>query len=203
MKGFVVGAQIFLAVLAGTAQTQRDPSSAPIHGNDAGSTSAHRITAKGLPNFAEVTPKLYRGGQPSDTGLQALARMGVGIVVDARPGTRKREREEVSKLGMQYVAIPWHCPLPKDSVFAHFLAVIRENPDKKVFVHCRLGDDRTGMMIAAYRMGEQGWSAEAAMQEMRASGFSTAHHFICPRLAGYEKDFPRRYKTNSEFRSVR
>jgi len=54
----------------------------------------------------------------------------------------------VRRHGMQYVAIPWHCPFPRDETFARFLRLMRDNPNKKVFVHCRLGDDRTGMMIA-------------------------------------------------------
>jgi hypothetical protein len=56
------------------------------------------------------------------------------------------------------------------------------------------------MMIAAYRMAEQGWTAEEAMQEMKAEGFTASHHFICPGLARYEKSFPRRYKNNPAFR---
>jgi protein-tyrosine phosphatase len=59
---------------------------------------------------------------------------------------------------MRYVALPWRCFWPRDEHFAQFLTLLRANPGKKVFVHCRVGDDRTGMDIAAYRMAEQGWS---------------------------------------------
>ena len=165
---------------------------------------ARKISAEGVPNMAEVTPRLYRGGQPSEKGLETLARMGIGIVVDGRgeSGARKREGERVRKLGMQYVEIPWHCPFPKDRVFARFLKLIRENPDKEIFVHCRLGDDRAGMMIASYRMAEQHWTAEEAMQEMKADGFEWSHHLICPGLAGYEKSFPQRFRAKPEFRGL-
>jgi protein tyrosine phosphatase (PTP) superfamily phosphohydrolase (DUF442 family) len=81
--------------------------------------------------------------------------MGIDIVVDTRGNRTKSEGKEVRRHGMQYVAIPWHCPFPKDETFARFLKLMRDNPDKKVFVHCRLGDDRTGMMIAAYRMANR------------------------------------------------
>ena len=104
---------------------------------------------------------------------------------------------------MRYVAIPWHCPFPHDEAFARFLKLVRDNPDKKIFVHCRLGDDRTGMMIAAYRMADEGWSADRAMREMQQFGFSRAHHVICPTLASYEKDFPRHLKTNPAFKGLR
>lgn len=163
---------------------------------------ARRLIVEGVPNFAEVTPKLYRGGQPTKVGFETLARMGIGIVVDLR-GSRKQERDEVTKLGMKYIAIPWHCPFPKDDVFARFLAVIRQNSDKKIFAHCRLGNDRTGMMIAAFRMAEESWTAEEAMREMKAYGFAFSHHFICPGLAGYEKNFPRKYETSPVFRDLR
>jgi len=157
-----------------------------------------KLQEKGVPNFGEVTPTLYRGGLPSATGFKALARMGVKIVVDTHAASPSEEKE-VQKLGMQYVTIPWHCPWPKDEVFAKFLKLLHENQGKKVFVHCRLGDDRTGMMTAAYRIAEEGWTADEAMAEMKAFGFSRAHHFICPGLASYEQEFPQRLKDNAAF----
>jgi tyrosine-protein phosphatase SIW14 len=164
-------------------------------------TFGMRLIIKGVPNAGEVTPSLYRGGQPSTQGFEALARMGINIVVDLR-GSRESERDRVTKLGMQYAAIPWHCPFPKDDVFARFLVLIRQNPGKKIFVHCRLGDDRTGMSIAAYRMAEQGWTAEEAKREMEAFGFSLSHHLICPGLSSYEETFPERFSANPDFHSL-
>jgi tyrosine-protein phosphatase SIW14 len=160
-------------------------------------------TVKGIPNFGEVTPTLYRGAQPSLKGFQALSKMGVEIVVDARGNRSKSEGKVVKRLGMKYVAIPWHCPFPHDDVFARFVKLLKDNPHKKVFVHCRLGDDRTGMMIASYRMAVEDWSANDAMLEMEHFGFTRAHHFICPRLAPYEQSFPKRLKNNPAFRELR
>ena len=101
----------------------------------------------GLSNFAEVTPDLYRGGQPSADGLKAMKKMGVSIVIDMRGSRSAHEQRAVEELGMEYVSIPWHCPFPSDDAFAKFLKVIEQNPGKKIFVHCRLGNDRTGMAI--------------------------------------------------------
>ncbi|SRR6266496_3897315 len=154
---------------------------------------------KGVGNFGEVMPNLFRGAQPSREGFEALAKMGIDIVVDARGGRTDREGQEVGKLGMQFVGIPWHCSFPNDDVFVRFLKLLQENPNKKVFVHCQLGEDRTGMMIAAYRMAAQGWTADEAMQEMEHFGFSTVHHFTCPGLASYEKVFPKHLESNPAF----
>src|ERR1700732_3720538 len=151
---------------------------------------AQKLSLEGVPVFAQVTPTLYRGAQPTEEGFRNLAAMGVKIVVDQR-GSRS-EQEQVTKLGMQYVAIPWHCPFPEDAIFARFLKLLRDNPGTKVFVHCLSGQDRTGMQVAAYWMAEEGWSAEEAKQEMEAFGFSRIHSWRCPSLSSYEERFPQR-----------
>ena len=161
-----------------------------------------KLEQKGVTNFGEVTPQLYRGGLLRGDGLKALKKLGINFIVDTHTYNKDEEREAAA-LGMKYVAIPWHCPWPHDEVFAKFLKILHENKGKKVFVHCRLGDDRTGMMVAAYRMAVEGWTAEEAMKEMQSFGFTKSHHIICPSLARYEKEFPDRLKNNPEFAEFR
>lgn len=184
---------VSLAPAGGTAQNyaSRPP----------GSDYGRKIMVEGVPNLVEITPKLYRGGQPTEAGFEELARMGIGVVVDGRE-LHWGEGKKVNRLGMQYVHLPWYCLFPKDKTFAQFLALIRDNPHKKIFVHCRLGDDRVAMMVAAYRMAVERWTAEEAMREMQSTGFTFSHHFICPRLARYERSFPERYRTDPIFQSA-
>ena len=184
---------VAVGILAIALSSSAKPAQSDAPGGSASSahTPAKRLTLEGVGNFAEVTPTLLRGGQPKPVGFDGLAKMGVNIVVDARLSGKDKERKEVEKAGMQYVSLPWHCLFPKDDTFARFLAVLRENPGKKVFVHCRYGDDRTGMMIAAYRMSVQGWTAEEAREEMNKFGF---HRLVCHSLVGYEGHFPERLK---------
>jgi hypothetical protein len=60
------------------------------------------------------------------------------------------------------------------------------------------------MMIASYRMAEEGWSADKAKREMEEFGFSFAHrNLICPGLSSYEENFPERFKTSIAFRHLR
>ena len=40
-----------------------------------------------------------------------------------------------------------------------------------VLVHCKHGADRTGMVVALYRMVYQGWDRQKAIQEMRKGGY--------------------------------
>ncbi len=160
------------------------------------------VPLPGIVNFGEVTPTLYRGGQPSREGLEALAKMGIDIVVNASGSQSDTEGKVVNQLGMKYVAIRWHCPFPKDETFVRFLKVVQDNPGKKIFVHCRLGDDRTGMMIAAYRMAFEGWTAKRALKEMHEFGFRGVHHVICPGLAPYARSFPERLKKNPALKGL-
>lgn len=154
----------------------------------------------GVANFAEVNPQLYRGAQPHSNGFANLKKMGVDIVVDLRLSGKDTEKQDVTRAGMTYVSIPWHCLFPKDKDVAKFLLLLRQNKDKKIFVHCRYGDDRTGMMIAAFRMAVEGWSAEDARKEMDAFGF---HHVICRSLVSYEEHLPEHLQKSDDFKAWR
>src|ERR1700730_5565896 len=160
-----VGCFAILALLAPTLSTTADVYPGANSSPPAKQSSRSKSMRKNLPNFGEATTILYRGGQPSKEGFRTLAKMGGNIVVELR-GSRDGERKIVTHLGMQYVAMPWKCSFPKDKTFAQFLTLLRQNPGKKIFVHCRLGDDRTGMMIASYRLAQAGWSREQAEKEM-------------------------------------
>lgn len=195
IRGGAFSALLSLAVYTGSGQTRP----AQMH-DPSGTELAQTI---GISNFAEVTPHLYRSGQPDDAAFADLKKIGIEIIVDMRSGNRKHEKRVVTQLGMRYVQISWHCPFPSDKPFAEFLKIVEDNPKKKILVHCRLGDDRTGMAVAAYRMAEQGWSADEAMSEMHQFGFGGVHYLICPGLAGYEKSFPERLKKDAAFEGMR
>lgn len=205
MRRWVLIFNILLLLLVGAGANQASPqTSVPENQSKSPATRAigRKLQEKGVPNFGEVTPRLYRGGLLNAAGLRALAKMGIKVVVDTHANDVSEEKT-VKSLGMEYVAIPWHCPWPRDEVFAKFLKVLQESKEKKVFVHCRLGDDRTGMMVAAYRMADEDWTADEAMNEMKTFGFTRAHHFICLGLARYEKHFPERLKNSPAFAGVR
>jgi tyrosine-protein phosphatase SIW14 len=198
----IVGCLALLAFLAATSSATAD---VHLGANSRAAQRSRRSKSveKSLPNFREATTTLYAGGQPSKEGFHTLAKMGINIVVDLR-GSRDSERKLVNHLGMQYVAIPWECSFPKDKTFAQFLRLIQDNPGKKIFVHCRVGDDRTAMMIASFRMAREGWSADRAEKEMERFGFNFAHRrLICPRLSSYEEHFPEHFRTRPEFQGLR
>lgn len=193
--------QVFLLTLAigitpASAQSKNQDNPSPLH------SIATRLKGTGIPRFGRVSEDLYRGGQPSTEGLQELERMDVQLIVDLRGSASDTERDAVTKLGMQYVSIPSHCPFPSDKPWARFLELMEQNRGKKVFVHCRLGDDRTGLAVASYRMAEEGWTPEEALIEMREFGFAYWHRGICPGMESYVRSFPRRLEKDAAFQQL-
>jgi protein tyrosine/serine phosphatase len=135
---------------------------------------AARARDAGLPNFGVVSAQLYRGAQPEERGFAELARLGVGIVVNLRHERDRiaRERTLVESLGMRYVSIPWRGhDNPNTAQVAQFLRLLQDNPQQKVFVHCQRGAERTGVMVACYRIRREQWTPERAQAEMEAFGF--------------------------------
>ena len=127
-----------------------------------------------LPNFQKVDERVYRGAQPTDDGFKDLASLGIKTVVDLRLiGEHSQADEEkiVKALGMRYVSIPMKgMSTPKDDQIKAVLALFNDaNP---VFVHCRRGADRTGTVIAAYRISHDGWANGKALTEAKSYGMS-------------------------------
>jgi len=160
------------------------------------SAYGEKLKFSGLPNGGKINDSLFRGAQPRAEGLKQLKYMGVTTIVDLRgedPYRISWERRQAESLGIRFVSIPvsgW-APPSNDQV-ALFLALFRSNPKEKVFVHCRFGDDRTGVFVAAYRLAYDGWPAEQAMNEMYFFGFNGLWH---PSMKTFIRDFPVRLKT--------
>jgi tyrosine-protein phosphatase SIW14 len=135
---------------------------------------AERLQRPGVPRLARVTNHLYRGGQPDSLGLAELKTLSVNLVVNLRhePAEIANERALVEARGMGYASIPWRGKEnPRPQQVAEFLDLLRANSDKTVFVHCERGAERTGVMIAAYRISAEGWTPDQALAEMDVFGF--------------------------------
>jgi tyrosine-protein phosphatase SIW14 len=102
--------------------------------------------------------------------------LGVKTVIDLRledEHPTKQEAKAVEAAGMRYFNVPMHGVVaPSDEQVARVLALLDSSADGSVFVHCRRGADRTGIVVACYRMLHDGWDNQKAFKEAKSYGMS-------------------------------
>jgi protein tyrosine phosphatase (PTP) superfamily phosphohydrolase (DUF442 family) len=130
---------------------------------------AQPLSAAGLKNFHQVSPGLYRGARPTPEGIRSLGGLGVRTVVNLE--VFHSDRDMLAAAGMDYVPISFKAWSPETKDMVAFLKVLGDANLAPVFVHCQYGSDRTGTMCALYRIAVQGWSKQAAIDEMTRGGF--------------------------------
>lgn len=193
-----VACVLLAGLLAASLFAQQPSETAP-----ARAVSAEKRKISGLPNFGQVTPTLSRGGQPSEEGFRKLKEMGVEVVVNFRDEEKEiaTEKEQVEALGMRYISIAWNASRdPDDRLVAEFLELLRANAERKIFAHCHHGKERTGVMLATYRIAAQGWAVEQALDEMEAFGI---RGFWFRHLKNYVRTLPERIRSDPDFRALR
>jgi len=198
-KTFVAALFFIAAANSARAQIVSDAPSQPGIARASFGAPAEKLKLDGVPNAGKISDALMRGAQPSEQGLAELKKLGVTTVVDLRGnrGPVTRERAEVEALGMRFVGIPvngWSAP--SNAQVAEFLKLFQEDPKQKIFVHCYFGQDRSGVMVAAYRIAQQNWTAEQAMAEMYSFGF---HNHLYPSMKSYVRRFPATFGADPAF----
>ena len=132
-------------------------------------------SAPGIKNFDKVDANVYRGGQPTDDGFRYLAKIGVKTIIDLREadGRSKAEERVVAGAGMKYVNVPMTgLTPPTEAEITKILALLEDNANGPVFVHCRRGADRTGAVIAAYHIDHHKWDNGRALSDAKAHSMS-------------------------------
>ncbi len=140
----------------------------------------------GLPNFQRLDEHITRGGQPTDEGFETLAERGIKTVIDLRTVTEhdiSHEKRTVEDDGMRFVSIPMKgIGAPTEEQVSEALSVLENSDSWPVFVHCRRGSDRTGTVVACYRISHDHWQNGKALDEAKAYGLSVfergMRHFI-------------------------
>lgn len=124
-------------------------------------------------NFGQVSTKVWRGSLPNDKSLHDLAKSGIKTIIDLRyDGSGcKHEEQLANKLGLKYIHMPVGFGKLTTQEIISFLKVVVNPSNLPVYIHCRQGADRTGSLIASYRIVVENWTFDKAYKEMRSYHF--------------------------------
>ena len=150
-------------------------------------------TVVDIKNFAKIDDNFYRGAQPDKTQITALSKLGVKTIINLRyPFNFNKDglynqKVLAHNLGINYVNIPMIQTTPPTQSQINLFFSIIEDPDKlPVYVHCKAGQDRTGVMTALYRVTKYGWTYNQAYSEMKSFGY---HSILFPEQKNFLKNY--------------
>lgn len=122
-------------------------------------------------NFKQLDDNLATGGQPEETQLHAIATAGYEVVINLglsdAPYAIPDERAILETHGLRYEQIPVSFQSPQAEDLQQFTSLFKEVRHRKVFVHCA-ANKRVSVFIALYRVIEQGWDEERALEDVHA-----------------------------------
>jgi tyrosine-protein phosphatase SIW14 len=161
----------FVVLNLGYAQEQEDPSYG--HGRP-----AEKMHIRGFRNLYKINEDLYRSEQPHEKGMKDLQKIGIHTIVDLR--SCQNDQNEAFNTKLVLIHIPIHAGrISYNDILLSLKSI--HNAQKPVLVHCLHGSDRTGCIVAAYRMVYENWSKEEAINEFLEKDFGY-HNTLYPNI---------------------
>ncbi len=162
---------VFLIILAFFYLTPGYETSPPVPAAERPSTWAQPLTDSKISNFYKVTENIYRGPRPTQKNLKELQSRGIKTILDLE--FLHTDRYKIKRTGTKFKSLhirmlAWKI---EDKAIIEALKILTDANNYPIYVHCKHGSDRTGVVIAMYRMVVQGWSREEAIKEMLGGGY--------------------------------
>jgi protein tyrosine/serine phosphatase len=122
-----------------------------------------------IPNVAVVENQITRGGHPD---LNELHNFKTIISLEAPSKPVEAEKKKAQELGINFInsSMDVH-QAPEDSQVNAIIAIMKDPKNQPLLIHCFHGEDRTGLIVGLYRVYVDGWTQDAAYQEMLKMGF--------------------------------
>lgn len=137
-----------------------------------------QIAFAAIGNFHEVNADLFRGARPEISDLVELQDRDILTIINleqgflgGKPSSVDDEAAWAQSHHVEFIYFPMSPisrPTPQQVITV--LTYLQQRADHKVFVHCLRGSDRTGIVIAAYRIWHDHWSVDQAFAEMKQYG---------------------------------
>lgn len=129
---------------------------------------AKKVPLGSLENSYMITEGFFRSEQPSRKNMIVLDSAGIKTLINLR--SRRSDKHKARKTNLQLVHVPINAwKMDYDDVVSSLRAI--RAAEKPVVLHCIHGSDRTGVVAACYRMTEQGWTKEDAIDEFLNGGY--------------------------------
>lgn len=151
------------------------------HAETTNRVAAVGLEKRGVPNFYRVSDWLYRSAQPSAAGFTEVEKLGIKTVVSLR--AFHSDKKKLTGTGLRYENIDFKTWHPEQEDIIRFLKIVSDTNNHPILVHCQHGADRTGTMVAIYRVAMEGWSKKEALAEMTSNKFG--FHKIWRNLISY------------------
>lgn len=133
-------------------------------------TWAVAVSGTSVGNLYRIEPGLFRSAQPTSAGFRELEAMGVKSVLCV-----SGEDDSAAARGTKLKT--FHVPMTawglRDGRVLEALKILADPANRPLVIHCQHGADRTGAIVALYRVLVQGWDKAEAVREMNEGGF---HH---------------------------
>lgn len=173
MRRVVGGMLMVLAAQAAepaTAAAGRDP------------TWARPVAVAGAANLHRVAEGVYRCAQPNAQALAAMQQaLGLRTVLNLRH--HHDDQDEAKGLPLTLVEVPLDAWEADEPALVRAVVALMDPARRPILVHCQHGADRTGLVVALYRVAAEGWTREAAAAEMIDGGFG--FHAMWRDIAAY------------------
>ena len=129
---------------------------------------------------------LYRGAKPdckNDDVINEFKEKNIKLVIDFRNSKSSSkedmnlEKEIFEKNGIKYINFPMESgDIPNEEIYNKFEEEINKYKTQgSIFIHCKSGIDRTGVMSAMYQMKNNGKTKQQAYEIMKDCGYNIYH----------------------------
>jgi tyrosine-protein phosphatase SIW14 len=143
---------------------------------------ATKVEACNLINLYKLNDSIYRSEQPDKVEFACLGEAGIRSVLNLRSyhmDSSLVEGSSVKPFTVKMVARKF-----TDVEIIESLRILRNSP-KPIVVHCLHGADRTGVVIAMYRIIFENWTREQALDELQNGGYGFHEQYT--NITGYVK----------------
>jgi tyrosine-protein phosphatase SIW14 len=132
------------------------------------SSWATKVNTTSLKNLHKVDDEIFRCEQPDMLGFQELEGLGIKSVLNLR--NKHSDSLFLLNSHLNCFKVNMEAKDIADTEIIMALRILKDAP-KPIVIHCKHGADRTGVVVAMYRVVFQNWTKDKAIGELKYGGF--------------------------------